>query len=109
MKRRLFAGACIAAAAGLAGTATMAINADAAWTSARNGSAPGWFAADSPQVSVDRQGEALRACTAGDLSTTYTGARLISRSGAFGAAKTLTSDGRVPQVDVRPSSRFTVI
>ena len=72
-------------------------------------SAPGWFAADSPQVSVDRQDDALPAWTAGGLSTTYTSARLISRSGAFGTAKTLTPDGRVPQIDVRPSSRFTVI
>jgi hypothetical protein len=37
------------------------------------------------------------------------GARLISRSGTFGTVRTLTSDGRVPQVDTRPTSRFTVI
>ncbi|MFI1832394.1 hypothetical protein [Streptomyces olivaceoviridis] len=36
-------------------------------------------------------------------------ARLISRSGTFGTTKTLTSDGRVPQVGTRPTARFTVV
>ncbi|MEU6682936.1 hypothetical protein [Streptomyces sp. NPDC046832] len=40
---------------------------------------------------------------------TKSSTRLISRSGTFGTSKTLTSDGRVPQVDARPSAVFTVI
>ncbi|CAM5275887.1 hypothetical protein GCM10010345_59260 [Streptomyces canarius] len=40
---------------------------------------------------------------------TKSSARLISRSGTFGTAKTLTSDGRVPRVDTRPAARFRVV
>ncbi|MFI8889110.1 hypothetical protein [Streptomyces paradoxus] len=97
MKRRLLAGAALAAAAGTAVTATMAVNAEAAWTSAWNVSASGWFAADSPQVSVDRQGDALLAWTAGDLSTTYSYQRVQTRvkfaNGTTGAIRTLSPDG----------------
>ncbi|UXY28826.1 hypothetical protein [Streptomyces sp. HUAS TT20] len=96
-KRRFLAGASAAAAAGLAVTATMAINAEAAWTSSWNVSASGWSAADSPQVSVDRQGDALLAWTAGDMSTTYSYQRVQTRvqyaSGTKGAIRTLSPDG----------------
>ncbi|MGW5492838.1 hypothetical protein [Streptomyces olivaceoviridis] len=42
-------------------------------------------------------------------SHTRSSARLISRSGTFGTTKTLTSDGRVPRVDTRPTAWFTVV
>ncbi|MFI9250405.1 hypothetical protein [Streptomyces sp. NPDC053069] len=75
----------------------MAVNAEAAWTSAWNVSAPGWFAADSPQVSIDRQGDALLAWTAGDQSTTYSYQRVQTRvkfaNGTTGAIRTLSPDG----------------
>lgn len=75
----------------------MAVNAEAAWTSAWNVSASGWSAADSPQVSVDRQGDALPAWTAGDLSTTYSYQRVQTRvrfaNGITGAIPTLSPDG----------------
>ncbi|MEU8849827.1 hypothetical protein AB0C70_27195 [Streptomyces sp. NPDC048564] len=70
---------------------------------------------DRPDVVLDDDGDGMLVFhTVVPTSTipysyTKTSARLISRSGAFGTTKTLTSDGRVPQVDARPSSRFTVI
>ncbi|MFG2121962.1 hypothetical protein [Streptomyces sp. NPDC048710] len=86
-----------AAAAGLAVTATVGMDAEAAWTSSWNVSASGWSAADSPQVSVDRQGDALLAWTAGDMSTTYSYQRVQTRvryaSGTKGAIRTLSPDG----------------
>ncbi|MGW2701561.1 hypothetical protein [Streptomyces sp. NPDC001340] len=87
----------VAVAAGLAVTATVGMNAEAAWTSSWNVSASGWSAADSPQVSVDRQGDALLAWTAGDMSTTYSYQRVQTRvryaSGTRGAIRTLSPDG----------------
>ncbi|MGW3513476.1 hypothetical protein [Streptomyces sp. NPDC000994] len=87
----------VAAAAGIALTATMALNAEAAWTATWDVSASGWSAADSPQVSVDRQGDALLAWTAGDLSTTYSYQRVQTRvkfaNGTTGAIRTLSPDG----------------
>ncbi|MFJ9865235.1 hypothetical protein [Streptomyces sp. NPDC101165] len=87
----------VAAAAGLAVTATVGMNAEAAWTSSWSVSASGWSAADSPQVSVDRQGDALLAWTAGDMSTTYSYQRVQTRvqyaSGTKGAIRTLSPDG----------------
>ncbi|MFC9910479.1 hypothetical protein [Streptomyces sp. NPDC127197] len=75
----------------------MTMSAEAAWTSARNGSASGWTAADSPKVSVDRQGDALLTWTAGDLSTTYSYQRVQTRAkfanGTKGAIRTLSPDG----------------
>ncbi|MER5471056.1 hypothetical protein ABZX90_30590 [Streptomyces sp. NPDC002935] len=65
MRRRVIAGVSVAATAGIAVTATVTANAEAAWTSASNVSASGWMADDSPRVSVDRQGDALPAWTAG--------------------------------------------
>ncbi|GGS85622.1 hypothetical protein GCM10010254_01680 [Streptomyces chromofuscus] len=106
MKRRLLAGVSVAAAAGIGVTTTMALNAEAAWTSAWSVSASGWFAADSPQVSVDRQGDALLAWTAGDLSTTYSYQRVQTRvkfaNGTTGAIRTLSPDGAAvawPEID----------
>ncbi|MGP4085379.1 hypothetical protein [Streptomyces sp. KR55] len=70
---------------------------------------------DRPDLTLDDDGDGMLVFhTVVPTSTipysyTKTSARLISRSGAFGTTKTLTSDGRVPQVDARPSSRFTVI
>ncbi|MGW7403241.1 hypothetical protein ACWGI9_05810 [Streptomyces sp. NPDC054833] len=97
MKRRVRAGVFAAAAAGLAVTVTVTMNAEAAWTSAWNVSAKGWSPADSPQVSVDRQGDALLAWTAGDLSTTYSYQRVQTRvkfaNGTTGAIRTLSPDG----------------
>ena len=58
VKRRVIAGVSVAATAGIAVTATVTMNAEAAWTSASNVSASGWMADDSPRVSVDRQGDA---------------------------------------------------
>ncbi|MGW2746889.1 hypothetical protein [Streptomyces sp. NPDC001450] len=87
----------VATAAGLAVTATVGMNAEAAWTSSWSVSASGWSAADSPQVSVDRQGDALLAWTAGDMSTTYSYQRVQTRvryaSGTKGAIRTLSPDG----------------
>lgn len=85
VKRRALAGVSVAAAAGIAATATMTTNAEAAWTSTWNVSASGWTTDDSPTVSVDRQGGHLR-----HREDTHFG-----RPGS--------------QVDTRPTSRFTVI
>jgi hypothetical protein len=97
VKSRVLAGVSVATAAGIAVTATVAMNAEAAWTSAWNVSASGWMAADSPKVSVDRQGDALLAWTAGDLSTTYSYQRVQTRvkyaNGTTGAIRTLSPDG----------------
>lgn len=97
MKRRVLAGVSAAAAAGIAVTATVTMNAEAAWTSAWKVSADGWQGTDSAQVSVDRQGDALLAWTAGDLSTTYSYHRVQTRvrfaDGTKGAIRTLSPDG----------------
>ncbi|MBZ9644529.1 hypothetical protein [Streptomyces sp. PSKA30] len=73
------------------------MSAEAAWTSAWNVSASGWTAADSPKVSVDRQGDVLLTWTAGDLSTTYSYQRVQTRvkfaNGTTGAIRTLSPDG----------------
>jgi hypothetical protein len=97
VKRRVLAGVSVAAAAGIAFTATVAMNAEAAWTSAWNVSATGWTADDSPKVSVDRQGDALLAWRACDLSTTYCYYRIQARvktaSGTTGAIRNLSPEG----------------
>ena len=36
-------------------------------------------------------------------------ARTISQSGVFGAARTLSSDGRVTRTDTSPTGRFAVV
>ncbi|MFB6678171.1 hypothetical protein ACFCWG_38310 [Streptomyces sp. NPDC056390] len=88
MKRRVLAGVSVAAAAGIAVTATLAMNAEAAWTSAWNVSASGWTPDDSPTVSVDRQGDALPAWNGCDLSTPGCYYRIQTR---------VKFAGRVPQ------------
>ncbi|MFE6958630.1 hypothetical protein [Streptomyces sp. NPDC057696] len=88
MKRRVLAGVSVAAAAGIAVTATLAMNAEAAWTSAWNVSASGWTPDDSPTVSVDRQGDALPAWNGCDLSTPGCCYRIQTR---------VKFAGRVPQ------------
>ncbi|GAA2891619.1 hypothetical protein GCM10011428_00100 [Streptomyces violaceus] len=70
---------------------------------------------DRPELALDDDGDGMVVFhtvvpkSTPPYSYTKAGARLISRSGTFGTVKTLTSDGRVPQVDTRPTSRFTVI
>ncbi|MBZ9645238.1 hypothetical protein [Streptomyces sp. PSKA30] len=100
MKRRVLAGVSVAAAAGIAVTATMAMNAEAAWTSTWNVSASGWTPDDSPTVSVDRQGDALLAWNACDLSTPgcyyRIQARVKNASGTVTAIRTLSPDGAAP-------------
>ncbi|WP_256096997.1 hypothetical protein [Streptomyces agglomeratus] len=97
MKRRVLAGVSVATAAGIAVTATVTMNAQAAWTSAWNVSPSGWTADDSPRVSVDRQGDALLTWRACDLSTTYCHYRIQTRvksaSGTTGAIRTLSPEG----------------
>ncbi|WP_255949358.1 hypothetical protein [Streptomyces odontomachi] len=106
MKSRVIAGVSVVAAAGAVLTTTMAVSAEAAWTAEWNVSASGWTAADSPQVSVDRQGDALLAWTAGDLSTTYSFQRVQTRvkfaDGTMGEIRTLSPEGAAaawPEVD----------
>ncbi|QEV30464.1 hypothetical protein CP976_23295 [Streptomyces coeruleorubidus] len=70
---------------------------------------------DRPDLALDDDGDGMLVFhtvvpkSTPPYSYTKAGARLISRSGTFGTVKTLTSDGRVPQVGTRPVSRFTVI
>ncbi|MET9759440.1 hypothetical protein ABZ016_10330 [Streptomyces sp. NPDC006372] len=72
-------------------------------------------AGDRPDLALDDDGDGnlvfhtVVPKSAPPYSYTKISARLISRSGGFGTTKTLTSDGRVPQADARPTSRFTVI
>lgn len=106
MKRRFLAGMSVAAAAGLALTATVTLNAQAAWTSTWNVSASGWTADDSPRVAVDRQGDALLTWRACDTSTTYCHYRIQTRtrtaSGTAGTVRSLSPEGASvawPEVD----------
>lgn len=78
-------------------TTTMAADAAAAWSAEWSVSADGWFAADSPQVSVDGEGDALLAWTAGDLSTTDSYQQVQTRvkyaDGTVGEIHTLSPVG----------------
>lgn len=97
MRHRLAAGLSVAAVSGILVTTTMAGDAAAAWSAEWNVSADGWFAADSPQVSVDGEGDALLAWTAGDLSTTYSYQQVQTRvkyaDGTTGDIHTLSPVG----------------
>ncbi|MET9012900.1 hypothetical protein ABZX74_18555 [Streptomyces olivaceoviridis] len=70
---------------------------------------------DRPAVALDDDGDGMLVFhtvvpkSTPPYSHTRSSARLISRSGTFGTTKTLTSDGRVPRVDTRPTARFTVV
>ncbi|OEJ48661.1 hypothetical protein AR457_02485 [Streptomyces agglomeratus] len=70
---------------------------------------------DRPDLALDDDGDGMlvfhTVVPTATIPYSYTksSARLISRSGTFGTTKTLTSDGRVAQVDARPTARFTVI
>ncbi|MEV0373133.1 hypothetical protein AB0I10_25470 [Streptomyces sp. NPDC050636] len=66
---------------------------------------------DRPDIALDDDGDGMLVyqTPSSPYSAQQVGARLISRSGSFGSSKTLTSDGRVPQVDARPSYRFTAL
>ncbi|GAA3300050.1 hypothetical protein GCM10020295_39820 [Streptomyces cinereospinus] len=70
---------------------------------------------DRPDLALDDDGDGMLVHhtvvpkSTPPYSYTKTTARLISRAGAFGTVRTLTSDGRVPQVGASPSYRFTVV
>ncbi|MER6679276.1 hypothetical protein [Streptomyces olivaceoviridis] len=70
---------------------------------------------DRPALALDGDGDGMLVFhtvvpkSAPPYSHTRSSARLISRSGTFGTTKTLTSDGRVPQVGTRPTAWFTVV
>ncbi|MFJ8081910.1 hypothetical protein ACIQ6Y_14990 [Streptomyces sp. NPDC096205] len=100
VKARVWAGVSVAAAAGLAVTATLSMSAEAAWTSTWNVSASGWIGSDSPQVAVDRQGDSLLAWTACDQATSGCYFRVQTRvrtaAGTTGAIRTLSPDGAAP-------------
>jgi hypothetical protein len=70
---------------------------------------------DRPDLAVDDDGDGMLAfhtvvpTSTPPYSYTKATARTVNRSGTWGTAKTLTSDGRVPQVDAGPTARFTVI
>ncbi|MGW2096483.1 hypothetical protein ACWCPX_01990 [Streptomyces olivaceoviridis] len=70
---------------------------------------------DRPALALDDDGDGMLVFhtvvpkSTPPYSHTRSSARLISRSGAFGTTKTLTSDGRVPRVGTRPTARFTVV
>ncbi|REE99006.1 hypothetical protein [Thermomonospora umbrina] len=66
---------------------------------------------DRPDLVLDDDGDGMLVfhSPSAPYKENRVGTRLISRSGAFGRITTLTSDGRVPQVDTRPNSRFTVV
>ncbi|MEV6649246.1 hypothetical protein [Streptomyces sp. NPDC051219] len=66
MKGRVVIGGAVAAAAGIATTVVSLWPAQAAWTTSWRVSPSAWEATDSPQVSVDRQGDALQVWTACD-------------------------------------------
>lgn len=66
---------------------------------------------DRPDLVLDDDGDGLVVShfPSSPYDATKVSARRVSRSGTFGASKTLTSDGRVPQVDSSPTGRFTVV
>jgi hypothetical protein len=66
---------------------------------------------DRPDIALDDDGDGLLVfhSPGPPYEAQEVGARLIGPSGSFGSTETLTSDGRVPHVDARPSYRFTVI
>src|SRR5918994_2052397 len=66
---------------------------------------------DRPDIALDDDGDGLLVfhSPSPPYEAQEVGARLISPSGSFGSIKTLTSDGRVPQVDARPRYLFIVI
>ena len=70
---------------------------------------------DRPDLALDDDGDGMLVfhtvvpTSTPPYSYTKTSARPVSRGGTFGTTQTLTSDGKVPQVDTRPTARFTVI
>ncbi|WP_020577953.1 hypothetical protein [Actinopolymorpha alba] len=64
---------------------------------------------DRPDIALDDDGDGMVVAHVPDApyKTQQVFSRLISRTGSFGTAKTLTTDGRVPQVDVNPTGRAT--
>jgi hypothetical protein len=74
--------------------------AQAAWSKVRNVSGPGWEAQDSPQVSVDRQGDALFVWVARETAQPggyyRVQARLKHRSGRLGPVHNLSPLGADP-------------
>ncbi|MEV0180471.1 hypothetical protein AB0I54_14390 [Streptomyces sp. NPDC050625] len=72
-------------------------------------------AGDRPDLALDDDGDGMLvfhttvATSTPPYSATRVTARLISRAGTFGTSKTVASDGRVPQVDTRPTARFAAI
>ncbi|WP_406317142.1 hypothetical protein [Streptomyces sp. NBC_00118] len=96
-KRRLIGAGAVATVAGIALTATLGVNADAAWTSTWNVTASGWSGQDDPQVSIDRSGDALLAWAAMDnANSSYfrVQTRVKYANGTLGATRTLSPDGR---------------
>lgn len=79
------------------------------------GAVTGLGLGDRPDLALDDDGDGMLVFhtvvpeSTPPHSYTEADARLISRSGTFGTGRTLMSDGRVPQVDTRPTARFTVI
>ncbi|MEV3853955.1 hypothetical protein AB0J38_06465 [Streptomyces sp. NPDC050095] len=71
-------------------------------------------AGDRPDLALDDDGDGMLVYatvlpkSAPPYSYTQVSAKLVSRTGTFGTAKVLTSDGRVPQVAARPAALFTV-
>ncbi|MFC9462456.1 hypothetical protein ACFWN5_20480 [Streptomyces sp. NPDC058430] len=96
-KRRLIGAGAVATVAGIALTATLGANADAAWTSTWSVTASGWSGQDDPQVSIDRSGDALLAWAAMDnANSSYfrVQTRVKYANGTLGATRTLSPDGR---------------
>ena len=66
---------------------------------------------DRPEVALDDNGDGLVVWHApgSPQEATQVKARTISQTGVFGAARTLSSDGRVTRTDTSPSGRFAVV
>jgi hypothetical protein len=66
---------------------------------------------DRPEVALDDNGDGLVVWHApgSPQDATLVKARTISQTGVFGAARTLSTDGRVTRTDTSPSGRFAVV
>ncbi|MEV6110449.1 hypothetical protein AB0M28_37975 [Streptomyces sp. NPDC051940] len=106
MRGRVVAGGAVAVVAGIATAVVGLWPAQAAWTSGYRVSPSGWTATDSPQVSVDRQGDALQVWTACDAAASscyhQVQAKIKRADGTVTTQRTLSPLGAVanwPQAD----------
>lgn len=79
--------------------------------SGTRGSISALGAGDRPDLALDDDGDGMLVYHTpdGPYVTQEVKARLVSRGGTFGSVRTVTSDGRVPQVSARPTARFHLV